>query len=459
MARLTDPVIQVAILGAVFFCLPAFFNALNGLGSFGLTAADAHISNNAGTALGVLFAFSSLVAGGLFNLFGHRYLLFFGGLSYALYMSSYLAYHYIQSVAFIVVAACVLGVGAGCLWCAQGAIMMGYPTEGEKGKYFGVFWGIFNAGAVVGNIIQLAMQWNDKASGEVAPATQIVFIAVAVIGSFLSLLLLPASRITRSDGTPAASVKFSSPTTEVKAIFSLFKDWRMLALFPMFFTSNWFYTYHFSMNALNSPNSVRTRAFDSMFYWGAQIFASVAFGNFLDNTRWTRRTRGRYGFLVLICFLTAAWAGGIAYQSGIGIGRFHDYDFVNTTGEWIKFFFLYFVYGICDAMFQAYAYWLMGSLSNDMHVVARFSGFYKFAQNVGNLLAPQVANSPIGNTVVPASRAIGHGMGEILICVALVALSIICAAPVVFKAIQDSTTEEDAVEEKHEIEYENETKA
>jgi hypothetical protein len=32
--------------------------------------------------------------------------------------------------------------------------MISYPTEGQKGRYFAWFWGIFNMGAVIGSLVR-----------------------------------------------------------------------------------------------------------------------------------------------------------------------------------------------------------------------------------------------------------------------------------------------------------------
>ena len=45
--------------------------------------------------------------------------------------------------------------------------------------------------------------------------------------------------------------------------------------------------------------------------------------------------------------------------------------------------FLYIFYGFIDAMWQTYAYWLMGALSNDPRKLAYFAGFYKGIQSAG----------------------------------------------------------------------------
>ncbi|KAF9358233.1 hypothetical protein BGX34_009024, partial [Mortierella sp. NVP85] len=202
------------------------FNAIQGTGAYGLRPQDSDVGNRASTALSLMFAFSSLFAGVLFNIVGHRLLLILGGLTYALYFGSFLAYNSIHSIAFVVVSSCLLGIGAGCLWTAQGAIMMGYPSENEKGKYFSIFWAIFNLGGVVGNVIPLGLQWNDPDAGGASDAAYIGYIIVMVIGTIFSVLLLPSSKVTRSDGTPVVAIKYSSPIAELKSVFLLFKDWR-----------------------------------------------------------------------------------------------------------------------------------------------------------------------------------------------------------------------------------------
>jgi drug/metabolite transporter (DMT)-like permease len=55
--------------------------------------------------------------------------------------------------AFNIFAGALLGVCAALLWTAQGTIMISYPLEEEKGKFFAWFWGIFNMGSVIGSLV------------------------------------------------------------------------------------------------------------------------------------------------------------------------------------------------------------------------------------------------------------------------------------------------------------------
>ncbi|KAF9403940.1 hypothetical protein BGZ76_007154, partial [Entomortierella beljakovae] len=319
---------------------------------------------------------------------------------------------------------------------------MGYPEEGEKGKYFSIFWGIFNLGGVLGNTIVLGLQWNDPKANGASTAAYVGYMIVMTIGALISVLLLPTDKVIRKDGTKVLQIKYDSPIEELKSVLRLFKDWRMLALIPMFFTSNWVYPYQFnSVNGLNF--TTRTRSMNSMLYWLAQIFASIFYGAFLDRPQWTRTTRARYGLILLAVVLAGTWVGGFIFQSTFGPRGYiideagvavkdpkdyHSIDLVENTSEYIGPFFLYFFYGIADAMYQGYSYWIMGALTNDTSKAARFAGFYKFIQNLGGVLAPVVQTSTMGNA--PSNghnimNAHGRGMGEIIVCVVLVFAGVI----------------------------------
>lgn len=54
----------------------------------------------------------------------------------------------------------------------------------------------------------------------------------------------------------------------------------------------------------------------------------------------------------------------------------HPLDVVNDSraGGYIA---LYFFYGLLDGAWQCYAYWIMGTLSNDPLVLSMYAAFYK----------------------------------------------------------------------------------
>lgn len=127
------------------------FNALNGLGGGGLL--DSKANSDANTALYSTFAVVGFLAGTITNAIGIRWSLSFGGIGYCVYVSSYVCFKYTNNYGYITFAGALLGVCAGILWSAQGAIMMSYPTEAEKGRFISWFWMIFNLGGVIGALV------------------------------------------------------------------------------------------------------------------------------------------------------------------------------------------------------------------------------------------------------------------------------------------------------------------
>lgn len=68
----------------------------------------------------------------------------------------------------------------------------------------------------------------------------------------------------------------------------------------------------------------------------------------------------------------------------LGIERFRLLFLISyLDSRFVGYCFLYIFYGFIDAMWQTYAYWLMGALSNDPRKLAYFAGFYKGIQSAG----------------------------------------------------------------------------
>ena len=145
-----SPAVQLTLVAFVCFMCPGMFNAVNGLGGGGQF--DASTADNANVALYSTFSVLGFFAGSIANRLGIKLTLSLGGMGYSLYIASYLSYNNTKNEGFVIFAGAVLGVCAGMLWAAQGAIMMSYPSEESKGKYISWFWMIFNLGAVIGGL-------------------------------------------------------------------------------------------------------------------------------------------------------------------------------------------------------------------------------------------------------------------------------------------------------------------
>ncbi|KAF9289086.1 hypothetical protein BGZ74_000796 [Mortierella antarctica] len=407
--RWNSPLAQVIAVGFICFCCPGMFNALNSLGGGGQL--DSKVGQNANVALYTCFAIFGLLAGAIHNKLGPKWTIFLGCATYVLYAGSLLAYNHTKNGAFTIAAGGILGCGAGLLWTAQGAIMMAYPRENDKGKFIGYFWAIFNAGAVLGSVIAFVINKDVIVAKNLEDPTYIAFISLMAVGTLIALSLAPPSSVTHSNGDHIQIQKFPSWSGELVAVLKLFLDWRMIVLIPMFLSSNWFYSYQFStVNGFYF--SPRTQSLNNIFYWFSQIGGSWAFARILDYQGVNRKTRALWGLMIVTACFVATWIGGIFFQKGYTINDpkpGHDYA---EGASYVGPLFLYMFYGLNDAAWQTYCYWLMGALSNDVTVLSRYAGFYKCIQSCGAAIAWRI-------------NAVGTPfMTELIICFALLVASI-----------------------------------
>lgn len=386
--RYNSPLIQVTLIGLVCFCCPGMFNALSGMGGGGQV--DHTAANNANTALYTTFAVFGILGGGIYNVLGPRLTLLSGCSTYVLYAGSFLNYNHHHSQTFVIVSGALLGIGAGLLWAGQGAIMTSYPTTMRKGTYISIFWSIFNMGGVIGGLIPFILNYNRGEAVSVNDGTYIGFMCFMAFGGFLSLAILPPSEVIRDDGSECTHIKYSNVSNEVVEIVKLFLNWKMLLIVPAAWGSNFFYTYQFN-NVNGELFNLRTRGFNNVFYWGAQMLGSVGIGYLMDFSFQSRRKRGFLGITVVGLLGTAIWGGGLANQ----LKYSRDYvpeklDFKDSGGAFAGPFMLYFSYGLLDAMFQSMVYWVIGGLADDSETLSRYSGFYKGVQSAGAAVAWQI---------------------------------------------------------------------
>jgi len=380
---LKNPLLQVVFLAFICFCCPGMFNALGGLGGGGQE--DASTSDNATVALYSTFATFGFFGGSICNKLGPRITLMIGAIPYAIYIGSFLSYSHNQQSGFPIAAGAILGVGAGLLWTAQGSLMLGYATEANKGKYIAVFWAIFNLGAVIGDAVATGQNANSDA-GAVTDGTYIAFLCITSIGAFLPLLMANPKDIVRSDGTQVTVSRNPSWLHEIKGLFiCLYTDPLVLLLFPFFLGSNWFYTYQQSDYNL-ALFDTRTRSLNAMLYYGAQIFGAGFFGYFLDYKGLARKSRAWLGWVILFVVILVTWGGDWAIQKTYTRADVTapswvkgDWSSSNYAGRCI----LYIIFGLTDSMWQSYAYWVMGAMSNDVNKLAYLTGFYKGIQSAG----------------------------------------------------------------------------
>lgn len=184
-------------------------------------------------------------------------------------------------------------------------------------------------------------------------------------GACLALLLCDADKVVRPDGSRVILMKNPSWKTEFIGLWETISSepW-IIMLFPMFWSSNWFYTYQ--MNGVNGAYfNTRTKALNNFLYWFAQIVAASILGPLLDIERVRRTTRARIALMVLFVLTMAIWGGGYVWQKkytradvsddAIKAGLFTPADW--KTPGYVGPMFLYFFYGMYDAVWQGIVYW------------------------------------------------------------------------------------------------------
>ncbi|KAG6809032.1 hypothetical protein H0H92_001876 [Tricholoma furcatifolium] len=369
----TSPMTQILLISFICFGCPGMYNAISGLGGSGQL--DSTVAANATVALLSATAASALtLVPPIFDMFGPRVCLLVGGWTYPLYSGALLCYNHTHNSAFVIAAGAILGIGASFLWVAQGAIMVSYPLPDKKGMAIGIFWVIFNLGGGIGSFISFGLNFHSK-SGTVTNGTS------------------PPHKVIREDGSragPPPSGKHigfvGSFKAEMNKFIEALQDWRIWLLIPAFFCANFFYSYQ--QNSVNGATfTLRARSLNGAMYWIAQMFGGLAIGALLDLKWLTRPQRARLGFLFVLTTGFSIWGGGLAFQRWENAqGKTQWLDF-SASKVYIGPFWLYFFYGMFDAFWQSYCYWLMAALANSPHEAAKYVGLYKTFQATGGAVA------------------------------------------------------------------------
>ncbi|KAF7355033.1 hypothetical protein MSAN_01418800 [Mycena sanguinolenta] len=389
MGFYTHPQTQIAMVGFICFMCPGLFNALSVYRTSNLVPGPFSAAN-ANVALYSTFAVMAFFAGSINNTFGSRLTLQLGSLGYGLYISGFLALNIHPGTRgakdYMIAVGAILGVCAGLLWTAQGSLMLAYPTESNKAKYIATFWAIFNLGGVVGAAAAFGQNFNSTA-GNVTNGTYISFLVLTVLGAIIPLFMVDPKKMIRTDGTRVVIPHAPSWKTEILSLWVALKtDPMIILLFPMFFASNWFYTWQF--NEYNGALfNIRTRSLDSMLYWSAQIVGSLIMAFVLDMKNVSRRNRAFLGWALVFVMVFVVHGWGYSYQkeytraSIIALGTDGRMDLKDKA--YVGRVFLYIFFGLLDAMWQTSVYWMMGAMSNDPAKLAYFTGFYKSIQSAG----------------------------------------------------------------------------
>ncbi|KAL1844764.1 hypothetical protein VTK73DRAFT_1829 [Phialemonium thermophilum] len=381
------PWTQILLISFIFFCLPGMYNALGGLGGSGQV--DPTVAANATVALLSTTAATALFfVGPIFSWVGPRICFMIGGWTYALYSGSLLYFNHHDKGAFVIASGAILGIGASFIWIVQGAIMTTYVDESQKGRAIAVFWIIFNLGGGIGSLASFGLNYHSK-SGTVTDSTYIALMVIMLFGWLLGVFICSPSRIRLVQLLRAVETEKHSVKGTLKIAVKTMSSWRVVLMLPLFFSANVFYSYQ--QNNVNGLTfNIRSRSLNGALYWIAQMLGGLVIGLILDMPWFNRNMRARIGWAVLFVTGMAIWGGGYAFQkwenARLAAGHKQDLDYKQgrlSTGP----IFLYIFYGCYDALWQGFAYWMIGTESNSTARAAVLVGAYKTFQSTGGAMA------------------------------------------------------------------------
>ncbi|KAK5995449.1 hypothetical protein PT974_03856 [Cladobotryum mycophilum] len=381
------PWTQILLISFICFCLPGMYNALTGLGGSGQV--DSTVASNANVALLSTTAATALfIVGPIFSWIGPRICFLVGGWTYALYSGSLLGFNHTKNGSFVIASGAILGIGASFLWIVQGAIMTTYVNESQKGRAIAVFWIIFNLGGGIGSLASFGINYHSR-SDTVSNSTYIALMAVMIFGWILGVFICSPSRIRLAQLHRAVETEKHSFRGTLDIAVRTMMKWRVACMIPLFFSANIFYSYQ--QNNVNGLTfNIRTRSLNSALYWIAQMFGGLFIGVALDLPWLDRPGRARLGWAILFVTGMAIWGGGYQFQKWqdrhFAQGHKQDLDYLDgkaSTGP----IFLYIFYGMYDALWQGFSYWLIGTESNSAARAAILTGAYKSFQACGGAMA------------------------------------------------------------------------
>ncbi|KAL3486496.1 major facilitator superfamily domain-containing protein [Aspergillus germanicus] len=359
---------QAAVIAGVFFCGPGMYGALNALGAGGLKSPHlVNITSGISYGLNVIFA---LLTGVFVNVLGERIVLSIGVLGFAINGASLYCNNKFHTIWFMYFASALQGFTTALLWVVQASVMLAYPEPDFKGKFISIWYGSIAAGNSIGGALALGFNAENL--------TYIPLIAIAACGPFIALLLSNPEKVVRRDGVKIQTKKQPSAWEEAKKVFSAVQRREMLFLTPLFIFSQWFLSYKGNFTAVY--HSVRGRALTSFTGAFAGIAGTFAMGVFLDSKTLSKSAKFRWGFIGVYTLYTLVWVWYTVvqwyYEKTAPVGL--DW----AQGEFYTSFLLMLVDGFVDHAFQTFMYALVGSLTENVDELERYTGYMK-AVNTG----------------------------------------------------------------------------
>ncbi|KAF2137794.1 uncharacterized protein K452DRAFT_235315 [Aplosporella prunicola CBS 121167] len=368
------------VIGGVGFMAPGLWNAMNALGAGG--AQKPYLVNAANALVFGLMGILCLIGGPLANRIGLSWTLMLGAVGYPVYSAGLYTNSRFGNEWFVLVGAVACGFSAGLFWAAEGAVALGYPEQGKRGRYLNIWLWFRTGGPLLGGAIVLGLNHSASSAhkGKVDPKTYLIFVALQCLAVPLALALSPPEKVQRADGSNVVVRAESSFAAELRALARLSKRKDILLLLPVFwaayfnqYTGN-FQTYYFG---------VRARALIGFVGNFGTLLSSQLMSSWLDYKRVSVRARIHWGFVYVIAVHIVAWVYGWVVQEKYT----RDPPALDWTDKgFVEGFFVIILWEFSRQALQNWLYYLLACATDNISELSRLSGVLRgqesFAQAI-----------------------------------------------------------------------------
>ncbi|KAI1636035.1 major facilitator superfamily domain-containing protein [Biscogniauxia mediterranea] len=369
------------VIGGVGFIAPGLWNAMNALGAGG--AQEPYLVNAANALVFGIMGFLCLFGAPIANRIGLNWTLFLGAIGYPVYSAGLYTNNRFGNEWFVLVGAVACGLSAGLFWATEGAVALGYPEPGKRGKYMNIWLWFRTGGPLVGGAIVLALNNNAdaKAKGKVGSQTYLVFIALQCVAAPLALALSPPEKVQRADGSKVVLKAEKSFKAEFKALLDASKRKDILLLLPIFWAA---YFNQYASNFQSYYFGVRARALIGFVSNFGTLLSSQLMSTLLDYKSLTVKQRIFWGFWYVIVLHVIAWVYGWVVQEKYTANP-PAYDWEDRG--FVEGFFVLLLWDFARQSLQNWLYYVVASKTENIAELTRFSGILRGQESFGQAVA------------------------------------------------------------------------
>jgi len=393
--RMSSPYVQSALMGFAFLLA---FSAYDTIQVFAKRLYPDDIGPNMSMCIYIFFTLTEFVAPAVVNKLGPRLSMSVGMLCYASVVVAGLIYFLTGQAPWIVLfSGCLLGAGAALLWTGQGQMILNISSETNRGKVFAIFWSLYRGASISGGLLSFTYFSTHTGNGNVG--LYIIFLTLVVCGALATTCLMDPAKVDKENGaladsadTPEQRVQHEkSWAKEVQDTVSLFFEPAMLLLALLFWTSGGNEPYILSGFTDRWFNK-RSTGMEMVIYFSLSVVGAMATGWMLD---WFSNSgRQRQGAITVVSLFSlvhcTAFAGAAVLEMTYERQR---YDLVESGIILPTLVFC--LWGLSDAMINAFCYWIIGQLYTDGSRRAQAIGFLKMLNSAGHV---------VGYAILPEHR-------------------------------------------------------